>query len=831
MKTRSWTVSILVLLSLCSYLFYYFYNVERTRVIDGVVNHQRIHAKQAAKSLHELFSKWNSVMSYLSTDKNIVQMNDRGKDELSRLREILRDEIKSITRTDSTGTIVYTVPYYPNSIGANISKQRHMQRILSDHKPVVSDVFDAVQGFQAIALHYPIYKEGSFDGTLAFVIDFGMVGKSILEEIGTDSSGYAWMLSSEGIELYCPVPGHLGKSIRETASGFPDLLQLVDSMLAGKEGMATYTYDKVGTRAHVGKKIAYYLPVHINDTFWALAVAYSEAEITTSLADFSKKLIIVIGFVFVGGVVISWFGIKAWIVVRESDARKEAEEKLRESEERYRNLYANAAIGIYRMTVDGKILFANPHLVRMLGFASFEALAARNAGAGGPGLKRDTHGFLNLLHGEEEVRGLESKWYKNDGMEIFVRENIRVFYNDDGSVAFYDITAEDITEQKKLQDQLLQSQKMEAIGQLAGGVAHDFNNMIGVILGYASLLEKDLARDGAAVKKVSSIIRAAERSADLARQLLAFARKQVITPIVVDLNQEIISIQKMLERLIGENIELQLVLGENLWNAKMDPVQIDQIITNLCTNARDAIKDVGAISIGTSNLSVRKYDQGRHPDLGPGDYVLVTVSDTGHGMNRATIERIYEPFFTTKPKGKGTGLGLATVFGIVKQNDGHIEVESEPGKGTTFRVYFRRALGKIELREEVVETVPARGAGTVLVVEDEMELLSLMGSSLEAHGYTVRCASSPQVALKFCDEIPGGLDLLITDVIMPEMNGRELAKLVEQKYPTMRTLFISGYTADVVAERGILEKETHFLQKPFTPAILLRKVHSILSQS
>ena len=831
MKTRSWIISICVLLSLCGYLFYYLYSIERTRVIDGVVSHERIHAKQAAKSLHELFSKWNSVMSYLSTDKNIVLMNTGGKDELTKLREILRDEIKSITRTQSTGTISFTVPYYPNSIGANISKQRHMVRILSDHMPVVSDVFDAVQGFQAIAIHYPIYKNGKFDGTLAFVIDFGKVGKSILEEIGSDSSGYAWMLSSEGIELYCPVPGHVGKSIRETARGFPDLQNLVDSMLAGKEGIATYTYDMVGSRTQLGRKIAYYLPVHINDTFWALTVAYSEQEITTSLADFSKKLIIVIGFVFVGGVVISFFGIKAWIVVRESDARKEAEERLRESEERYRNLYTKAAIGIYRMTMEGKILFANPHLVRMLGFETFEALAERNNNLGGAWLARDTQGLLNALSGEEEVIGLESRWHKSDGTEIFVRENIRVVYNDNGSIAYYDVTAEDITVQKRLQAQLLQSQKMEAIGQLAGGVAHDFNNMIGVILGYASLLERDLNADEVSIKKINSIIRAAERSADLARHLLAFARKQVITPVIVDLNKEIISIQKMLERVIGENIELKLFLGKDIWNVKMDPVQIDQIVTNLCTNARDAIQDVGTLTIETSNITVKKDNQGRHPDLGPGDYVIVTVSDTGHGMDAATAERIYEPFFTTKPKGKGTGLGLATVFGIVKQNGGHIEVESEKGKGTTFRVYFSRALERIEVRDTELQVPSVRGTGSVLVVEDEVELLSLIGSTLESHGYSVLCASSPQSALKICADAADGLDLLITDVIMPEMNGKQLQKLVEDKYPKIKTLFVSGYAADVVAERGILEKETHFLQKPFTPAVLVKKVHTILSQT
>jgi PAS domain S-box-containing protein len=831
MQTRYWFVTILILLALCSYAFYYFYGVERARAIEGVVSHQRIYARQASKSLNELVDKWNNVLSYLSNDRNIILMNEQGKDELLKLRGALRDEMKSITRVDKAGTIIYTAPYYPNSVGVNISQQRHMTKILSDHKPVLSDVFDAVQGFQAIAIHYPVFKDGVFDGTIALVVDFGQVGRRILEEIETDGLGYAWMLSSEGIELYCPVPGHIGKSIRETAKGFPDLLHVADSMLAGKEGTATYTYDVAVGRIQKGKRIVYYLPVHVNDTIWSLAVVYSEDEVTTAVAEFSKKLIVIIGLIFLGGVFISYFGIRAWVVVKESEARKKAEEKLKESEERYRNLYTNAAIGICRMTPQGKILFANPHLVRMLGFDTFESLAAWNSEERGSALGQDRQALTTFLRGKEDVRGLESKWQKSDGTEIFVRENVRVCYHDDGSVAYYDITAEDITEQRKLQAQLLQSQKMEAIGHLAGGVAHDFNNMIGVILGYAALIEKDLDASGETYRRMKSIIRAAERSANLSKQLLAFARKQVITPIVLNLNDELFSIQKMLGRLIGENITMNLVLGENLWGIKMDPGQIDQLVTNLCTNARDAIQNVGTITLETSNLSVDSAFLKEHVALTPGEFVVLTCTDTGHGIDPATLEHIFEPFFSTKPMGKGTGLGLATVFGIVQQNSGHIEVQSEMGKGTTFRIYLPRFVGEIEERAEAVEEPGLPGKGTVLVVEDEEELLVIISSSLESNGYTTLCTVSPRRAVELCSEREGEIDLLVTDVIMPEMNGKQLQQRIEEISPGIKTLFISGYTADVVADRGILEKETFFLQKPFTPETLVRKVRTILTGS
>jgi PAS domain S-box-containing protein len=831
MQTRSWIVTILVLLALCSYMFYHFYGVERARVIEGVASHQRIYARQAANSLNELVGKWNSVLSYLSNDRNVILMNEEGKDELLKLREALRDEMKSITRVDKAGKIIYTTPYYPNSVGVNISKQKHMAKVLSDHKPVVSEVFDAVQGFQAVAIHHPVLRDGVFDGTIALVVDFGKVGRRILGEIETDSSGYAWMLSSEGVELYCPVPGHIGKSIRETAKGFPDLLRLVDSMLAGKEGSATYTYDVSVGKVQKGKRIAYFLPVHIDDTMWSLAVIYSEDEITTSVAEFSKKLAIIVGLVFLGGVLISYFGIKAWVVVKESEARKKTEAMLKESEERYRNLYTNAAIGICRMTPQGKILFANPHLVRMLGFDTFEHLAAWNSGERGSALGQDLQAFADYLRGKEEVEGLESKWQKADGTEIFVRENVRMFYNEDGSAAYYDITAEDITEQKKLQGQLLQSQKMEAIGQLAGGVAHDFNNMIGVILGYAAMIEKDLDRSGETYRRIQSIIAAAGRSANLSKQLLAFARKQVIAPIALNLNDELFSIQKMIGRLIGENITMHLVPGENLWNVKMDPGQVDQLVTNLCTNARDAIGNVGTITLETSNLSADETYQKEHVTITPGEYVLLACSDTGHGMDAATLEHIFEPFFSTKPIGKGTGLGLATVFGIVQQNSGHIEVQSEAGLGTTFRIYLPRYVGEIEKRHDAAVELESPGQETVLVVEDEEELLVIIGSTLEANGYTTLCTTSPLRALELCSERDGAIDLLVTDVIMPEMNGKELQQRIEEESPGIKTLFISGYTADMVVDRGILEKKTFFLQKPFTPEALVRTVRAILANS
>ena len=370
---------------------------------------------------------------------------------------------------------------------------------------------------------------------------------------------------------------------------------------------------------------------------------------------------------------------------------------------------------------------------------------------------------------------------------------------------------------------------MDAVGRLAGGIAHDFNNVIAIILGYAKLMEHDLSPSDPIVKKVQGIITAAERSAELTNQLLAFARKQVVKPVAVNLNDELSNLQNMLARLIGEDVVLSIKPANDLWNIKIDPSQIDQILANLSTNARDAISDVGTIAIETSNIVVDEAYCKEHLDFHPGEYVMLAFSDTGSGMDKATAARVFEPFFTTKPEGEGCGLGLATVFGIVKQNNGFINVYSEVGKGTTFKIYLPRFHGELEAPEEKEKEIPLNGTETILVVEDEEQLLDLSKSSLELYDYTVLTAKSPGDAIVLCERTSGKIDLLITDVVMPGMNGKELKDRLEALRPGMKVIFMSGYTADVVAHRGILDASVNFLQKPFTPLALARKVREVLN--
>ncbi|HEY3219657.1 MAG TPA: response regulator [Gemmatimonadales bacterium] len=389
--------------------------------------------------------------------------------------------------------------------------------------------------------------------------------------------------------------------------------------------------------------------------------------------------------------------------------------------------------------------------------------------------------------------------------------------------------ATEITERKQLEEQLLQSQKMEAVGQLAGGVAHDFNNILTAIVGYTDLLAAEFGGNAQQLEDLEEIRKAARRAAALTRQLLAFSRKQVLEPRIIDLNSVVLNLDKMLRSLISENIALQTALAPDLAMARADPNQIEQVIMNLALNARDAMPEGGTLTIETRNATLDQAYANQHVSVVPGEYVMLAVSDTGCGMDADTQGRIFEPFFTTKPPGRGTGLGLSTVYGIVKQSGGNIWLYSEPGKGTTFKVYLPASEGA---PEEGGKSAPAattqRGEGTVLLVEDDEQLRRLTHRALAGAGYTVLEADRGSTALDIARRHKGRIDLLVTDVVMPDMNGRKLADSLMAARPAVRVLFMSGYPEGAIANRGMLEHGVAYLAKPFTTEAITRKVREVL---
>ncbi|HEY1338500.1 MAG TPA: ATP-binding protein [Bryobacteraceae bacterium] len=386
----------------------------------------------------------------------------------------------------------------------------------------------------------------------------------------------------------------------------------------------------------------------------------------------------------------------------------------------------------------------------------------------------------------------------------------------------------DISGRRQLEDQLRQAQKMEAVGMLAGGVAHDFNNLLTIITGYSQLILNSMSPHDPNRHSAEQIMKAGERAAALTKQLLAFSRRQVLQPKVLDVNKLVSSLGTMLQRLIGEDIDLRLMLRPELGRVSADPGQIEQVLMNLVVNARDAMPKGGTLTVETANVNLDDAYAGRHIAVRPGAYILLAVSDTGGGMDEATRARLFEPFFTIKGAGKGTGLGLSTVFGIIKQSGGSVEVYSEPGRGTSVKVYLPRIDQPVSVESEVRSMAAARGTETILLVEDDEMVRNLVRETLEREGYTILDAPGPLEARRMAEAHKGRIHLTITDVVMPKVSGRELAEGLLKRRPDMKVLYMSGYTDSAIVNSGLLQKEVSFLQKPFTPGALSAKVREVL---
>jgi PAS domain S-box-containing protein len=515
-------------------------------------------------------------------------------------------------------------------------------------------------------------------------------------------------------------------------------------------------------------------------------------------------------------------------------AKLRAEDALRESETRFQKLVEGAPEAVFIQT-RGCFAYLNKAALMLFGATSADQLLGKSVMERfHPDYRSAIRERIRLVNEvKTSVPSLEEKYVRLDGSTVDVEVSPVPFRyeNHDGALVFVrDITERKLAEnaKKQLEGQLFQAQKMESVGRLAGGVAHDYNNMLGVIIGRAEMaLQQDVSIE--VHDDLEEILKAGRRSADLTRQLLAFARRQTAAPKILDLNDMISGMLKMLRRLIGEDIDLSWMPGLDLWKVKIDPSQVDQVLANLAVNARDAISGVGTVIIKTENVVINYPNVAGIAEFIPGDYVLLTVNDTGAGMSKEVSEKIFEPFFTTKELGKGTGLGLSTVYGIVKQNDGFISVASQPGEGAIFKIYLPRCGAESEQTAlEDAAPSPPTGKETILLVEDDEAVLNLSRMMLERLGYTVLVAHTPSHAMQLAQDLHGDLDLLITDVVMPEMNGRELVERLRAVRPDLKCLFMSGYTADVIARQGVLDEGVNFIQKPFAKDNFAVRVRQVL---
>ena len=534
---------------------------------------------------------------------------------------------------------------------------------------------------------------------------------------------------------------------------------------------------------------------------------------------------------------------------RVEDAWREQNELLQRIEERYRAFIAQSSEGVSRLEIDppvpvtlaeddqidrlyagARIAECNDAMARMYGYKEARDLVgtalADLHNVADPANREQIRSFIRAGY---RLADSETREHAKDGRPRVFLNNVVGFLEDGHLVRVWG-TQRDVSDQRNLEEQFRQAQKMEAVGQLAGGIAHDFNNLLTAILGNTQLLLRDLPPGDAMRGDVEEIRKASERAASLTRQLLAYSRRQMLQPEVLDLNVVVAEMDKMLRRLIGEHIALVTVLSPDLGRVRADPNQIEQVLVNLAVNARDAMANVGGgkLTIETANVDLDEAFAQAHLGSVPGPFSMIAVSDTGSGMDATVRAHLFEPFFTTKEVGKGTGLGLATVYGIVKQSDGYISVHSEPGRGSSFKIYLPRIATPAGPAPAPPKSGPGRGTETILVVEDEPAVLALSRRALEAQGYVVLAASDPSAAMRLFELHGGTIHLLLTDVVMPGLSGRDLADRLTARRPGMRVLYMSGYPGDAVVQHGELPSGSAFLQKPFSPDALARKVRDVL---
>jgi PAS domain S-box-containing protein len=602
-----------------------------------------------------------------------------------------------------------------------------------------------------------------------------------------------------------PVPRKLGRGLTE------HLLRTGESLLATPEVLEAM--EDRGEVARKGSKSLDWMGVPLkvnNHTFGALVVQTYSKNIR--YGDRDKEILTFVARQLASAVEI-----------------KRNEQALRRSEARYRSLVQSSVYGIYRSSMEGRFLDVNPALVAMLGYGSAEEVLLLDPEKD-VFARAEEHTRLNQeFRHSGRLDGIEVKWKRKDSSTITVRISGRAVSSADEPADVLEAIAEDVTDRRVLEDQLRQAQKMEAVGRLAGGVAHDFNNLLMVISGYTEVMLTNLDSQHPLHDKARAIQQAADRATTLTRQLLAFSRKQLLELKVVDVNAIVADMERLLRPLIGENVELITKLAPEAGHTRADAGQLEQVLMNLVVNAKDAMPDGGQLAIQTQKIVVEEGHRRGPTFIRPGIYVLLSVTDTGMGMDKETQSRIFEPFFTTKEMGKGTGLGLSTVYGIVKQSGGYVMVQSEEAHGSTFQIYLPRAEGAAESHSTPAPRVLLGGTETVLLVEDEDSVRQLVRETLISRGYQVLEAEDGEAGLAAATKHEGIIHLVITDVVMPGMGGRELVKHLAQTRPETKVLYLSGYTEDAIISEGTIESGTAFLQKPFTLQNLSRKVREVLS--
>lgn len=827
---------LLLILSCCSFLFYLSYRDVQIKTIAAFNNEQRIMARQAARGIQSFFTEYAISLGYLAKQKDIVDLNQAGRERIKEFYNQHADKISAITRIDASGKIVYTVPFVRQAIGRDVSHQAHNRRIMEEHRPLVSDVFMAVQGYRAVAFAMPVFKNHTYRGSLSILIPFRRIAKKYLAAIRLGDSGSAWLLSRKGIELFRPSPGHAGQSVFKTFASSPTVIAMAKKMIKGEQGTTVYTEEQTrGNRTRAVTSHAVYLPIELPGNFWSIVVATPEDQVLAAMTFFRDAWLILILVTFAGAIFLTAYLFKAWGIVREEETRRAADKVLRRSEEKYRMLVESANDLIF-IVQDEVVKYANPKAEKVFG-CNLAELKSRP--------------FIEYIHPDDRdmvpaIHRREQQGEKNENLYSFraVNENAEdVYLQINSRLTTWKgrpatiILARDITElkraareKKNLEGQLRQALKMEAIGTLAGGIAHDFNNILAAIVGYADLAKDELPAESRAAKRIDAVLKASNRARDLVKQILAFSRKSEQDRAPLQLHLLVKETLELLRASIPSTIEIHRNIDPHSGYILAEPTQIHQVLMNLCTNAAQAMDEKGGVLfVGLDYLELTEKNLKDEADPHPGLYVRLTVKDTGCGIDPIIMDRIFDPYFTTKEVGKGSGMGLSVVHGIVKSHDGKITVVSKPNQGTTFTVYFPRVEGGTPPEPAGPAPFPS-GVERILFVDDEEDLIDATTGILTYLGYRVTATTSSLEALALFRSQPDAFDLVITDQTMPEMTGMQLAGELLGVRPDLPIILCTGYSSKVDAGTAGNLGIRAFAMKPVGQEKLAAMIRQVLDE-
>jgi two-component system, cell cycle sensor histidine kinase and response regulator CckA len=833
MKPRHLLIILIILFGVSAYLFYTAYDSVKKEMIRDLNTQQKAHARLAAKGIESFFNHYHSMLKYMCQTDSIINLNGQGRNLMRIFYNNNSNEIKTITRVDARGRIIYTVPHNNKSFGADISAQEHVREIIKTHKPVVSDVIDTVQGFRSIAFHVPVFRGKTYVGSLAILIPFEHISKNFLEEIKIGRDGYAWLLSPKGIELYCPVPGHIGKTIYETSGQFPSVISMAEEMRKGKEGETAYVYDRVrGNFIDTITKQAVYMPISVINTYWAVVVATPEDEALAAMKDFRNNLVLIIFVIVFLCVFASYLILRAWTIVHEAGKRKKIENELRKTSDRYRAIIENIEDGYYEVDLKGNMIFYNPSLSLMLGYNPDELIGMNNRQyMDEENAKKVFATFNRVYRTNIAEKAFDWELTRRGGGKVMIETSVSLIIDTGGNPIGFRGIIRDINkriqaehDRQLLEERLRQAEKMEAIGTLAGGVAHDLNNVLGVLVGYSELLREKISETDPLKKYIDNILKSGLRGAAIIQDLLTLARRGVAISEVINLNWIIAEYIKTPEfealKTYHPDVKFSIDLESDLLNIKGSPIHLSKTVMNLVSNAAEAIPAKGEVIIRTENCRLDNPIPGYH-DMKTGDYAVLTVSDTGSGISTQDIGKIFEPFYTKKVMGRsGTGLGLAVVWGTVQDHNGYIDVQSKEGKGSTFTIYFPVSHEEIARAEEVplIDEYMGRGE-SILVVDDVKEQQELAISMLTRLNYQVATVSSGEAVIAYLREKKA--DLVLLDMIMdPGIDGLEAFEKILVANPRQKVIIVSGFSETERVRKALELGAGAYVRKPY----ILKKI-------